>query len=66
MSAIAHVNLGEISVVELSKLLRESVDHPHPQRLSLLQALAVTYGLKEAYRLGEIRGRIVVQENRGK
>lgn len=55
VNAIKHVNLLDINVVTLTKLIRDNTRKPNG--LTISQALMVAYALKEAYRLGEIRGR---------
>lgn len=51
--AIAHINLSAITVLELTKRIRLH------SGWSLSVSLPIARALKEAYRLGEIRGRIV-------
>lgn len=57
--ALSPINIEAISVVELTKRIREAsklTDSRHND-LGLSQSLAVAYVVKEAYRLGTIRGR---------
>jgi hypothetical protein len=51
--AFQNVNLNAITVVELAKRIRSQSDW------SLAVAFSVAKALKEAYRLGEIRGNTV-------
>ena len=57
---IQPVHLEAISMIELCKILRrESASRGKGHALSYSQSLAVAYALKEAHRLGVIRGRAV-------
>lgn len=58
VDAISPVNLADIGIVSLTKLVKEaSGQYNNLGQMSLTHALMVAHALKEAYRLGEIRGR---------
>lgn len=51
--AFQNVNLNAITVVELAKRVRDA------SSFSLSVSISVAKALKEAYRLGEIRGKVL-------
>ncbi len=56
MFDVSKIGILNISVLNLAKVLRkQSVEHGSP--LSLLHAFYMAKALKEAYALGELRGR---------
>lgn len=52
------INFTKISDVQLTKWIREATSESYG-RLSLMQSLCATKLIREAYRLGEIRGKSV-------
>lgn len=61
VEAIKPVNIAEIGEVELFKLIREASKRQNHkgqiETIGLAHSVMVARALKEAYRLGEIRGR---------
>lgn len=58
--AIQPVHLESVSNAELARIIRkEAAARGRNHELGIAQALAVVYALKEAHRLGVIRGRAV-------
>jgi hypothetical protein len=58
--AIQPIHLESISTIQLTKLIRDETEkRGKGHSMSLSQALTVAYALKEAHRVGVIRGQVL-------